>query len=443
VRENILVAAESHHRTGRHGTGHHRASRRQDRRSGVAPADLTDAILDWTGLRPVAGTRADQLPTGTARLVELARTLATRPRVLLLDEPSSGLSAAETGQLAALLRRVSATGVAILLVEHDMSFIMDLCSRVFVLDAGEIIAQGSPAQVQANPEVLKAYLGDTAHLDDTAHLGDTASPGDAAASIAPAASVTEPAPAPSPAAAGTAGEPAPALDLSNVSAGYGGITAVFDVDLTLRRGEVCALLGPNGAGKSTILKVASGQLRPSAGTVSVAGRPIDGLTADRIVRGGLGVVPEGRGVFPNLTVAENLTMATYAGARRESIAEAGYERFPVLSQRRRQLAGTLSGGEQQMLAIARVLAANPSVLLLDELSMGLAPRIVGELYEVIGSIAAGGLSILVVEQFAHEVLRVADTAAVLINGRIAHQGTPSAIDGVLRSAYLAGAREEA
>ncbi len=283
-----------------------------------------------------------------------------------------------------LLRELAASGIAILLVEHDMGFIMDLCARIVVLDAGEVIAEGSPKEVQADPVVLTAYLG-------------TAS-----------AAEVEKAPIPVPTlvhepvldAARSDGETgpsvSPALELSGVSAGYGAIRVLFDVDLVVRRGEVCALLGPNGAGKSTTLKVASGQLRPTAGTAAVNGQSIADSSTDRLVREGLCVVPEGRGVFPNLTVIDNLKMATFVGVELSEILDMSFERFPVLAQRRRQLAGTLSGGEQQMLAIARALAVRPSILLLDELSMGLAPLVVEQLYEVIAGIAEEGLSLLIV-----------------------------------------------
>jgi len=210
------------------------------------------------------------------------------------------------------------------------------------------------------------------------------------------------------------------------------------VSLTVGRGEVCALLGPNGAGKSTALKIASGQLRPTAGTVFVGGLPIAGISTDRLVRNGLSIVPEGRGVFPNLTVAENLKMATYVGASYKDIEDTSFQQFPQLAEFRSRLAGTLSGGEQQMLAIARALAVKPSILLIDELSMGLAPRIVEELYGVIAQIAREGLTILVIEQFAHEVLQIADNAAILVNGQITYHGPPAAVTEIIGSAYLGG-----
>jgi branched-chain amino acid transport system ATP-binding protein len=150
------------------------------------------------------------------------------------------------------------------------------------------------------------------------------------------------------------------------------------------------------------------------------------------------MVPEGRGVFANLTVAENLWMATHSGADRARVEEISYGRFPVLAERRSQIAGTLSGGEQQMLAMARALATDPALLILDELSMGLAPLIVRDIYERVAEIAADGVSILVVEQFAHDVLRVADTAAIMLNGSIRRIGPPAEIADELEAAYLSG-----
>ena len=177
-------------------------------------------------------------------------------------------------------------------------------------------------------------------------------------------------------------------------------------------------------------------MRPIAGTVVVGGHPIERVSTDRLVRDGMCIVPEGRGVFPNLTVTENLKMASYAGAGYNEIFESAFARFPILGQRRKQLAGTLSGGEQQMLAMARALAVKPSILLIDELSMGLAPIIVERLYEVIAEIASEGISLLIVEQFAHEVLKVADMAALIVNGRITYCGAPAEIDDVIHSAYI-------
>jgi branched-chain amino acid transport system ATP-binding protein len=229
----------------------------------------------------------------------------------------------------------------------------------------------------------------------------------------------------------------PILELRNVRAGYGSIDVLHGVNLSVGAGEVVALLGPNGAGKSTTIKVISGLLRPSAGQLIVAGRDVTGASAGALARAGLCTIPEGRGIFPNLTVRENLLMATFAGHKLSDIEESTYSRFPRLGERRTQLAGTMSGGEQQMLSLARALATKPAILLLDELSMGLAPIIVAELYNQVAAIAAEGVSVLVVEQFARTVLGVADTAVLLAHGSVRMSGKASEIgDDVLAGAYL-------
>jgi branched-chain amino acid transport system ATP-binding protein len=229
----------------------------------------------------------------------------------------------------------------------------------------------------------------------------------------------------------------PILELRNVRASYGPIEVLHGVNLSIGRGEVVALLGPNGAGKSTMIKVVSGLLRPTSGQLIVGGRDVTGAAASSLARAGLCTIPEGRGIFPNLTVRENLLMATYSGHKLSDIEESTYARFPRLSERRTQLAGTMSGGEQQMLSLARALATDPVILLLDELSMGLAPLIVAELYQQVAAIAAEGVSVLVVEQFARTVLGVADQAVLLAHGKVQVSGKASEIgEDVLAGAYL-------
>ena len=228
----------------------------------------------------------------------------------------------------------------------------------------------------------------------------------------------------------------PLLELRDIHAGYDGVPALFGVDLAVDPGQVVAILGPNGAGKSTALRVAAGLLRPTKGAVLMAGRNVTGANPDDLARRGVCTIPEGRGVFPNLTVRENLRMATYTGTDLAQIEDVTYNRFPRLAERRSQPAGTLSGGEQQMLAMARALATNPALLLLDELSMGLAPIIVEELYEIVAKVAQEGVSILVVEQFAEAVLGVADRAAVMLHGRVMLAGRPNELREELQSAYL-------
>ncbi len=227
-----------------------------------------------------------------------------------------------------------------------------------------------------------------------------------------------------------------AHELRGVRAAYGKIEVLHGVDLIVPHGAVVALLGANGAGKTTTLSVASGQMCPTEGDVFVAGRRVTGAAASDLAAAGLCTVPEGRGVFRTLTVRENLRMATYRGIKLADIEDRAYEIFPRLGDRRDQLAGTMSGGEQQMLSLARALVTEPSVLLLDELSMGLAPMIVDDLYQQVGRIASQGVSVLIVEQFARTVLGVADVAAIMAQGRITSVGTPADIETQLSDTYL-------
>jgi branched-chain amino acid transport system ATP-binding protein len=245
-------------------------------------------------------------------------------------------------------------------------------------------------------------------------------------------SVTDQSAAPAPAA--NAG---PAITVDGVRAAYGRIEVLHGVDLTIPGGSVFALLGPNGAGKSTLLKVLNGRLRATTGAVVIDGLPSAPWTPEALARAGVIAIPEGRGVFPNLSVRDNLRMWTYRGGVSTSqVEERAYEQFPRLKERRRQLAGTLSGGEQQMLAISRALAGETKVLLLDEISMGLAPIIVAKLYELVASIAASGVTVVLVEQFATTALGVADGAAIMLHGRIAHEGTPAEMAEAAEAAYL-------
>jgi branched-chain amino acid transport system ATP-binding protein len=228
-----------------------------------------------------------------------------------------------------------------------------------------------------------------------------------------------------------------AVELIDVRAAYDRIEVLRGVSLAVPTGTLFALLGPNGAGKTTTLKVIDGRHRASSGCVHIGGCHLNGAPSSRLVRAGLSSIPEGRGIFPNLTVEENLKMMTF-GRLRLSISDIegrAFGRFPILRDRRKQVAGTLSGGEQQMLALARAVVSDPALLLVDELSMGLAPMVVTELYEVLKQLAAEGVTVLLVEQFAHTAMAMADYVAVMVHGRIESIGQPDDIDDVAGS-YL-------
>ncbi|HYM70307.1 MAG TPA: ABC transporter ATP-binding protein [bacterium] len=233
----------------------------------------------------------------------------------------------------------------------------------------------------------------------------------------------------------------PLLDVTGVAAAYGHVRALWDVSFTVREGEIVTLLGANGAGKTTTMRVISGLLRPERGGVRVAGRPIHRLRASQIVGAGVVQIPEGRHLWPRMTVIENLELGAFAPRSRARVREtmaSVLSLFPRLAERRTQLAGTLSGGEQQMLAIGRGLMSRPRLLMLDEPSLGLAPLLVREVFETVRRINAEGVTVLLVEQNVHQALEIATRGYVLETGRIARSGTAAELrqDPAIKQAYL-------
>jgi branched-chain amino acid transport system ATP-binding protein len=231
----------------------------------------------------------------------------------------------------------------------------------------------------------------------------------------------------------------PAVELVDMKAAYGRIEVLHGVNLRVPAGTLFALLGPNGAGKTTTLKVIDGRHSPASGCVHIGGHHLNGIGADKLSRAGVCSIPEGRGIFPNLSVEENLKIMTYGRVNLTlgEVEERTFNRFPILAERRKQVAGTLSGGQQQMLAMSRAVVTDPALLLLDELSMGLAPLVVAELYDVLGQLASEGMTVLLVEQFARTALSIADYAAVLVHGQIQAVGQPADMEDVA-VAYLGG-----
>jgi branched-chain amino acid transport system ATP-binding protein len=226
------------------------------------------------------------------------------------------------------------------------------------------------------------------------------------------------------------------LELLEIRAAYGQIEVLHGIDVSVEPGKVLAVLGPNGAGKTTLVRVISGLLRPTQGRVIIAGTDVTGVRGDALARAGLCVIQEGRGIFPRLTVEEHLRLAMPRRGGSQLLTRV-YEQFPRLAERQRQVAGTLSGGEQQMLALSRALIWNPPLLIIDELSMGLAPRVVELLYQTVQALAAQGTTIVVIEQFAHDILGFADQAVVLQHGRVVRTDTPASIAKDLAELYLA------
>jgi branched-chain amino acid transport system ATP-binding protein len=378
---------------------------------------LARQLLDFCGYRGARDKLAADLAHVDKRLVEIARALATDPEMLLLDEPGAGLSREDKERLADLLQRIAAAGIGVLVVEHDMTLVMSISHQVVVLDAGQHLAAGTPAQVQGDPRVRVAYLGESMEEG----LGARARP----------------------APAGTA-QPQEMLGVGALVASYGAEPVLHGVDLQVRRGEVVALLGANGAGKSTLMRALSGLHRPVVGGIHLEGHELAQLAAELVVRRGLVLVPEGRQVFPELSVLDNIRLGAFTRpARRDTRVEDMFRRFPRLRERQHQRAGLLSGGEQQMLAIARGLMAQPRILLLDEPSLGLAPKVIAELFTALNTLREEGMTILLVDQMASLALALADRAYVIEGGRIVAQGTAEEIasDDALARTYL-GVHEE-
>ena len=359
-----------------------------------ASRERARAILHVLELDRHARTLAADLPAGIQRRVEIARALAMRPRLLLLDEPAAGLDAQETARLAELLHAVRQRfHVSMLLVDHDMSLVLRVCDYVYVLDFGKLLARGQPSAIRSDPKVIAAYLGEESKQSTGETTTVVAAPKQAA----------------------------PLLEVKQVAAGYGGLEVIRDVSLQVRPGEVVACIGANGAGKTTTLRAISGMIHPRRGRVMFAGIEVTGRTAERISKLGLIHIPEGRGLFPRLTVEDTLRLVSNTAGHEVDITPA-FQLFPKLRERRRQLVGTLSGGEQQMVAMARAILSRPRLVMIDEMSQGLAPSVVRQLFEIIRVFRDEGVAVLLVEQFVESALDVADRAYVFEHGSIVLSG---------------------
>jgi len=304
-----------------------------------------------------------------------------------------------------------------------MPLIMGLADWMYVLDAGSVIAEGTPAEVQRHPEVIDAYLGTPTERKQTAK-----------------ASRTKPAPKRS---------ATPLLTVEGLDIYYDKIQVLYGVDFSVREGDRVALLGTNGAGKSTVLNTVSGLVEPTRGRVVFKGDDLADVSAEERVRMGIGHVPGGRGLFPTLSVGENLRMGGYLYRSEQEVekeAERVMRYFPWISERQTQLAGTLSGGEQQQLATARALMLRPELLMIDELSLGLAPVVIERLMDTLVKLHEDeGTTIVIVEQQASFALGYTDRAYFLEKGEVRFEGPSAEMLGrsdLLRSVFLAGASSQ-
>ena len=343
---------------------------------------------------------ASNLPYGKQRKLEIARALATNPKLLLLDEPAAGMNPNETKELMETIHFVrDEFDMTVLLIEHDMKLVSGICEELTVLNFGQVLAQGKTSDVLNDPQVIKAYLGESEDVIMAM------------------------------------------LEVKNLEVYYGVIQAIKGISFEVNEGEVIALIGANGAGKTTTLQTITGMLQPKAGEIIFEGKDISKIPGHKIVSMGMAHVPEGRRVFAELSVYENLKLGAYTRKDKKEIEETlarVYKSFPRLEERKNQLAGTLSGGEQQMLAMGRALMSKPKIILMDEPSMGLSPILVEEIFHIIREISAGGTTVLLVEQNAKKALAIADRAYVLETGNIVLSGDAKEMmnNDSIKKAYL-------
>ena len=359
----------------------------------------TTELIRFLGLEGIEAIEGGELSYGGQRLVDLGIALASKPQVLLLDEPLAGLAAAERERVSGLIRSVAAS-IPVLIVEHDIDRVLGFSQRVTVMNQGEVLMAGTADEVRNDRRVQEVYTG----------KGTPARTGHA----------------PEGRAAGGKPDDARLLRFEKVNAFYGKSHILTDASLDVRSGEIVALLGRNGAGKSTLLKALMGLVPPASGTIEFEGRPIAGMAAPAIARLGIGYVPQGRGLFAGMTVAENLALGRLARATdgRHGVVWSErqiFEYFPRLKERMGVAADYLSGGEQQMAAVARALSGNVRLLLLDEPFEGLAPTVVQELFQVFDRLREH-VSIVIVEHNLDLVLALADRVFALERGAVFHQG---------------------
>jgi branched-chain amino acid transport system ATP-binding protein len=394
------------------------------RAAATAHRDEAMALLARVGMAAAAARPCHELAYGDVKRVELALALAGSPKLLLMDEPTAGMPPAERLALMALVRElVSERALSVLFTEHSMDVVFGYADRILVLARGRLIAEGDAAAIRADVRVRDVYFGSGKTFE-------------AAAPEAPSAPVSKPPPA---------GPRPPLLQVQGLNAWYGGAHILYDVALEVGPGEVVALMGRNGAGKSTTLAAIMAMLERRSGTVRLNGQEVAGARPHHIARAGMGFVPEDRRIFTDLSVRENLEAGRQpprfwpdGRPAPEWSPERLYQLFPNLRAAQSRSAAHLSGGEQQMLSVARTLMGNPLMVLLDEPSEGVAPVIVEQLGHAILALKAAGVGILLSEQNMHFASWVADRAYVLEKGtiRLAASMADLMADEKARSQYL-------
>ena len=400
-----------------------------------------EALLARTGLADAARLTARALPLLRRKRLEVARALALKPRIVLLDEVGAGLVEGEIIELIRLIHSILEARTAILIVEHVIRVVRECCSRTMVLNFGKTLIEGPTADILGNDQVAAVYLG-TGGVRET----PTAAPAmDSAIHVSPPERETRVL-APLTAAARAEAATVPSLQLAGICAGYGQARVLQGIDLTAQSGQAIAILGANGAGKTTLARTISGVIKPTAGALLIGGQDVSGRPPHQIAALGVAHCMEGRRIFSTLSVQENLLIAARgvdAATARERL-EAVYDLFPILAERKSQDGTSMSGGQQQMLAIGRALMARPRLVIFDEISLGLAPIVMDKLYEALALLKQARMTLIIIEQDVDRALALADHAYVLEHGTIALSGTPRQIaaDPRLRHVYI-GAAEDA
>jgi branched-chain amino acid transport system ATP-binding protein len=401
-------------------------------------------LLDFVGIRRLANEPAGNLSYGQRKLLELASLLVADPDILLLDEPAGGVNPTLINQLADRIKDLNAEGKTILVVEHNMEFVMGICSRITVLSQGVTLMAGTPSEVRSSPAVLEAYLG----ADEQEAALDAARRGelDGGSRTGEIAVVAEPRPgnAPAPSA-----PPAEALlALRGVCAGYGAADILKQVTLEVPVGGITCVVGPNGAGKSTVMNTISGLLRPREGEVRFRGEVISGLTPKQVLARGISQIPQAHSLFRDMTVQENVEMGAFTVSDRALVRRrlaTVQELYPIVRDRANAKAGSLSGGQQRLVEFARCLMLDPELIMLDEPSMGLDPQTRTMVFDMVAQMNQRGKTILLVEQNARAGLRLSSHGVVLENGRVRLTGSGHEVltHPEIGALYLGGAVQTA
>ena len=429
---------------------HYRRARRADREQAMA-------LLELVGLAHLANQEASSLSLGTRRLVEVARAISADPGLLLLDEPASGLSEEEVVRLGEVITAAAGAGATVVLIEHNFGFVSSVSNHAHVLEFGKLICSGAPTEIARDPKVIESFLGQAPQQEGASAAG-------VAAESAPTTETGGTVLTPEDEAllsgadgvghvqldavlinALKTGPDGPLLEVSHANSGYGDLQVLRDVSIGLEHGKLEVVLGRNGVGKTTLLNTITGQVRLWDGSVKLAGVEVGRRAAFKRAAGGIALVQEGKRIFRDRTIEQNLLLGTFAQSvsrrERRELCDSVLEVFPILKERRAERAGGLSGGQQQMLAIAQALASRPRVLLLDEPSAGLAPAIVKDVFARIRELSEQGMTILLVEQLAEQALAIADHVTVIDNGRVVAQGPPAQFhdQSGLKAAYFGDA----